>query len=58
MTLNMLVFAADLQFGVVNRQVEKPGEIVLVRWLEHCFHHAYNTVRDATGRAAARQKLD
>ena len=46
MTLNKLVFgeelclAADLQFDVVNRQVEKPCEIVFVRWLEHCFHHA------------------
>jgi len=62
MSPNRLLFgeeirlAVDLQFGVVNASLERPCEIVFVRWLEHCFHHAYSVVRDATGHAAEIQK--
>jgi len=62
MSPNSLLFgedirlAVDLQFGVVNEPINDPCEVVFVRWLEHCFHHAYTAVRDATGRAAEIQK--
>ncbi|NOZ55185.1 MAG: DDE-type integrase/transposase/recombinase [Calditrichaeota bacterium] len=62
MSPNKLVFgedirlAIDLQYGVVDALTINPCGIVFVRWLEHCFHHAYSVVRDSAGRAAETQK--